>query len=64
MGKKGNQNNRIFESNLMANGVILGDAPLQMCVQSLCICEMVGMFNKMLIKFDQIVSNVKFLNTK
>lgn len=48
----------------MANGVTLGDAPLQMRVQSLCICEMVGMFNIMLIKLDQIVSNVKFLNTK
>lgn len=46
MGKKGNRNNRIFESNLMANGVMLADAPLQMCVQSLCICEMVGMVDK------------------
>lgn len=45
----------------MANGVMLGDAPLQMCVQSLCICEIVGLFNIMLIKLDQIVSNV---NTK
>lgn len=30
-GKKGNQNNRIFESNLKANGVMLGDAVANVC---------------------------------